>query len=53
MKAEESLVMMFNGLVMHYAKAIADGRTKEWADAGHSIIDLMATCHRVETMKHQ
>lgn len=48
-KAQDALSLMLEGLTLHYPAAIAQGRTKEWADAGHAIIDLMATQHRVAT----
>lgn len=48
-RAQDALALMLEGLTLHYPAAIAQGRTKEWADAGHAIIDLMATQHRVPT----
>jgi len=48
-RAQDALRMMLDGLYLHYAFAIARGRTDDWAKAGHSIIDLMATQHRVPT----
>lgn len=48
-RAQDALSLMLEGLALHYPAAIAQGRTKEWADAGHAIIDLMATQHRVAT----
>lgn len=42
-KAQDALAMMFEGLQLHYGQSIAQGRTQEWAEAGHAIINLMAT----------
>jgi hypothetical protein len=49
--AEEAAVLMFRGLMLHYAECIMSGRLEVWAKAAHLIIDLCAELHKPDFVR--